>query len=240
MLKSGLIVFGVALIGSLASGQSLSPFEQEIKAFETRDRTHPPSQGGVVFVGSSSIRLWKTLAADLPNWDVINRGFGGSQLEDSVRYFERIVAPYNPRIVVLFAGTNDIASGKSAVQVFAAFQKFVAKVRSRLGDIPIAYIAISPAPSRWDKSAEIKKANALIAASASEVGNIYFIDTYRRMLTPAGKPDETLFVEDRLHLNSKGYAIWKQEVGKFLRKFPSRHFGALGEPWFSDRNSIWP
>ena len=70
--------------------------------------------------------------------------------------------------------------------------------------------------------------------------NIYFIDTYRRMLTPAGKPDETLFVEDRLHLNSKGYAIWKQEVAKFLRRFPSRHFGALGEPWFSDRNAIWP
>jgi len=234
------LALGLCLLSSLALGQSSLPFESEILEFEKRDRIHPPRKGGVLFVGSSSIRLWKTLAADLPDWNVINRGFGGSHLEDSVRYFDRIVAPYRPSIVVLFAGTNDIASGKSAAQVFTAFQAFVSKVRSRLGDIPIAYIAISPAPSRWEKIAEIKKANSLIAESASQAGNIHFIDTFRRMLKPNGNPDESLYVADRLHLNAKGYAVWKQEVGKFLRKFPSRHFGSLGEPWFADRSSIWP
>ena len=137
-------------------------WEKEIQAFEAADKTNPPPKNGVLFIGSSSIRLWKTLAADFPKRKVINRGFGGSHLNDAVYYFDRIVTPYKPKTIVIYSGGNDINFGKTPEDVFGAFTNFVAKTRKSLPKTRVLYIAIAPNPARWAQLEQIKAANTLI------------------------------------------------------------------------------
>ncbi|HEX3997726.1 MAG TPA: SGNH/GDSL hydrolase family protein [Pirellulales bacterium] len=193
--------------GKPAKSPSLR-WEREIRAFEAADKKSPPPQGAVLFIGSSSIRMWKTLAQDFPDYKVINRGFGGSELADSVYYADRIVIPYKPRLIVLFAGTNDINAGKSPQTVFDDFKAFVARVRGALPDTRIAYLSISPAPSRWSQADKQKEANRLIRDYiATEKKNLDYIDLWDQFLGPDGKPREDLFLLDRLHNNAAGYKI---------------------------------
>ena len=133
----------------LAAAQSApAPFEQEIKAFEQSDAKNPPPKNAVLFIGSSSIRLWKTLADDFPDLKVINRGFGGSQIEHSNRYFDKIVAPYRPKLIVFYAGGNDVAAGKGPQRVLADFKTFVEKVRTSLPGTRVLFISIRPSVAR--------------------------------------------------------------------------------------------
>jgi|GEM_PF-225103 len=200
---------------------SLPPFEADIERFEAEDYKKAPAKGGIVFVGSSSIVRWKTLKEDFPGLNVLNRGFGGSEVADSVRYAQRIVTPYEPRMVVFYAGTNDIANGKTGEKVFGDYRAFVAKVREKLPSVPIAYISIAPSPSRQAKWDQFRKANSLIKDfSASEKG-LAFIDIFPLMLDEKGGPRPELFVEDQLHMNPKGYAIWKKAVAPFLTREPT-------------------
>lgn len=208
-------LLAISIVGSQVQDP---PFLQDIIKFEAADAKNPPVKGGVVFVGSSSIVLWKTLKTDFPKHNVINRGFGGSQLSDSVQYAHRIVTPYEPSMVVLFAGTNDIAAGKSAETVFADYKEFVGKVREKLPAVPIAYISISPAPSRWKHIDDIRKVNSMIENYAKSQKGLAFINTYKHMLNSEGGPKPELFVDDQLHMNEKGYVIWKDVVGGFLPK----------------------
>lgn len=193
-----------------------APFADEIAAFERLDARQTPEPGGIVFVGSSSIRLWKTLAADFPGYPVINRGFGGSQIADSIRYAHQIVTPYRPRMIVMFAGTNDIASGKTGDQVAADFKEFTQVVRQRLPKVRIAYIAISPAPSRWDKVDAMRRANRLVQKFCTEQPDMAFINTFEMMLDDSGQPRPELYVSDRLHLNAAGYDLWRRIVRPYL------------------------
>ncbi|MGV3617423.1 MAG: SGNH/GDSL hydrolase family protein [Fimbriimonas sp.] len=196
--------------------QSQVPWQADIERFEAEDAKHPPAKGGVVFIGSSSIAMWSTLTTDFPGQNIIKRGFGGSQLSDSVYFADRIVTPYEPKMVVLFAGTNDIAGGKSADTVYADYQAFVAKVRAKLPTTRIAYIAITPAPSRWNKVDEFRKANWLIRQHTLKEDNLVYIDTFPAMLNEKGEPRPELFVEDQLHMNPSGYAIWKKIIAPYL------------------------
>lgn len=216
MIMAGLNLIVAFLAVGAQTPQKEPPFESDIKKFEAADAKKPPAKGGIVFVGSSSIVRWKTLRKDFPGYNVINRGFGGSEASDSVRYAQRIVTPYEPKMVVFFAGTNDIANGKSAETVFADYCAFVAKVHEKLPNVPIAYISISPAPSRWDKVETIKKANSLIRDYAQSHRYLRFVDIFPLMLDEKGEPRPELFVEDRLHMNEKGYAIWKKALEPFL------------------------
>ena len=212
----------LCLIGVLAISATLLlatrqvPFESDIERFEAQDRVNPPASGGVVFVGSSSIVRWSTLAEDFPGYNVINRGFGGSQISDSVRFAKRIVTPYKPGMVVFFAGTNDIASGKSAQTVFEDFQQFVSVVRSDVPTVPIVYISITPAPSRWAQLDTVKAANRLIKDYCRHHQNLRFVDLFRYYLTPQGGPRPELFVADQLHMNPAGYVIWKKAIAPLL------------------------
>lgn len=186
-----------------------APFEKEIRAFEAADRTQPPPKDAVLFIGSSTIRLWKSLPSDFPGLTVINRGFGGSQIADSVRYADRIAIPYHPRRIVMYAGDNDLAAGKTPQQVLADFHAFVKKVRDGLGDrVPITYISIKPSLKRWALVDRIKEANALIAQEGKSQKNVDFVDIFPAMLGPDGKPRAELFRPDGLHMTDKGYAIW--------------------------------
>src|SRR5882672_1049924 len=192
------------------------PFAAEINAFADVDHYDPPPKDAILFVGSSSIRLWKTLAQDFPNHQVINRGFGGSQIIDSVNYADRIVIPYQPKHIVFYAGGNDINAGKSPEEVLADFQAFVRKVREPLPHVEISYISIAPNPARWAQVGRVREANRLISTYARYDGRISFIDVFPHMLGRNGLPRPDIFVDDRLHMNAKGYELWKQIVGAHL------------------------
>ena len=223
--QTALLVIALAAGAGLA-GQTLraqnkpdsSKWESEIKAFEAADKTNPPPHDAALFIGSSSIRLWKTLAEDFQEYKVINRGFGGSQIIDSVAFADRIVIPYKPRMILLYAGDNDIAAGKSPEQVLADFKAFARKVRPRLSETKVAFISIKPSPSRWEFAEKIKAANRLIEDFCEQDERLIYIDVFNPMLGADGKPRPELFVEDRLHLNHKGYALWTALTRPRLKK----------------------
>ena len=161
---------------------ALTGWEWTISRFESQDRLHPPLPGAIVFTGSSSITFWKTLEQDMAPLRAINRGFGGSKIDQVARFVDRIVIPDRPRAVVLFAGTNDIAGPKpkTAEQVFQGYLAFVEKVRAALPEVPVYYISITPAPSRWKLWPIARAANELIRAYASAHRHLHFIDLTRR------------------------------------------------------------
>lgn len=191
-------------------------WDADIRAFESSDATEPPEPGGVVFVGSSSIRRWGTLASDFPGVKVLNRGFGGSQMVDSVLFAKRIVTPYLPSAVVVYEGDNDIGNGKSAEQVFADFQNLVASIHGEVPDATIGFLAIKPSLKRWSSWMEIQRANKMVAEMAAEHPRVDYLDIATPMLGADGKPREELFASDGLHLNDRGYAVWRDVVGPWL------------------------
>lgn len=201
------IPLALGLTQAQAAGRpGLPKWEREIRAFEASDRTNPPPKGAILFLGSSSIRLWKTLAQDFPGEQVINRGFGGSCIADSTAFAERIVFPYEPRTIVFYAGDNDLAQGRTPEQVAADYQAFVQKVRARLPGTRIAFISIKPSPLRWRLHDKIESANRQIAAMKGD--GLVFVDSYQAMLGADGQPRREMFRADRLHLNENGYALW--------------------------------
>jgi lysophospholipase L1-like esterase len=191
-------------------------FEQDMQRFAMADAASPPPTGAVLFIGSSSIRLWDTLATDFPGVAVINRGFGGSELRDSTYYADRIIVPYAPRRILIYAGDNDLNSGRSPQQLREDFRAFVRRVRRDLPEADIAFLAIKPSPSRVNLLETQRQANALLAAEA-ETLDAEFIDVFTPMLDAAGQPREELFLEDRLHMNRAGYEIWRRVVAPYLR-----------------------
>lgn len=212
-----LLVLLLAAATTLAQTKTNS-FEKEILAFEARDKTNPPPKGAVLFIGSSSIRLWKTLTQDFPQYHVLNRGFGGSQVSDSIHFTDRIVLPYEPSVIVLYAGGNDINAKKSPETVAADFKTFVAGVRAKLPKVKIAYIAIAGNPARWSQVDKVREANRLIRDYTATQDGLSFIDVFPHMMGDDGTPKPDIFVADRLHMNEKGYVIWKGVVGGHLAK----------------------
>ena len=192
-----------------AAAQSDGRFESEIRVFEDSDRVQRPKPGGVVFVGSSSIRMWPDLHADFPGINVIQRGFGGSRLDEVVTYAPRIVLPYEPTLIVLYAGDNDLAEGRTPEQIFNDYKAFVAMVRKTLPRTRIAYIAIKPSGDRWALVDKMRSTNSIIQKYAATDPRLTYVDVFTPMLAADGKPREELFREDRLHMNARGYAIWR-------------------------------
>ena len=167
-------------------------WERAIKTFEASDKRSPTAPGGVLFVGASSIRFWKTLAADFPAYRVINRGFGGSQIADTTAYADRIVIPYRPSVIVLHSGSNDLAGGKSPQQVFADYKAFVAKVQGVLPETPIAFLAINPTPARWNLADKQQETNRLIREYVAGKPGLDYLELWDALLGPDGRPREDL------------------------------------------------
>jgi lysophospholipase L1-like esterase len=203
-----------------AGDRNFARWEKEIAAYEAMDRAHPLPRGGVLFIGSSTIRLWKTLEKDFPNHRVINRGFGGSQIVDSTHFAERIIFPYEPRMIFLRAGGNDINAGKSPEQVFADYKAFVAKVHARLPNTQIVYISISPAPSPsgWAKRDAHTALNAMIEKYAPQQPYLKYLETYDMVLGSDGQPRRELYVADKLHFSAEGYRLLADRVRPLLPK----------------------
>lgn len=191
-------------------------WETDMQRFEAADAQSPPPRGGVLFIGSSSIRFWDTLAQDFPGVPVINRGFGGSELRDSTWYADRIIVPYAPRQILIYAGDNDLNAGRTPQQLRADFIAFVERVRRDLPKAKIAYISNKPSPSRAQLLPIQRAANTLIAAEAKRLG-VDYIDIFTPMLDASSQPDESLFIEDRLHMNRAGYVIWQRAIAPYLK-----------------------
>ncbi|MCC4594912.1 SGNH/GDSL hydrolase family protein [Xanthomonas campestris pv. phormiicola] len=193
-------------------------WEQDMQRFAQADAAHPPKPGGVLFVGSSSIRFWTSLASDFPGVDTLNRGFGGSEIRDSTWYADRIVVPYRPRLIVFYAGDNDLNSGRSPQQLREDFLAFVARVRRDLPGTRIAYLAIKPSPARAALLPQVAEANALIRKAAAGLKRVDFIDVSTPMLGADGQPRAELFGPDHLHMNATGYALWRDIVRPYLQR----------------------
>jgi lysophospholipase L1-like esterase len=196
-------------------------FESEIAAFEDWDRQNSFPPGAVLFVGSSSIRMWAT-AESFPDLPVINRGFGGSHISDVNYFAKRIALKYSPRLIVFYAGDNDIESGKSPQQVSGDFQAFAKLVHDSLPETRIVYLPIKPSIARWPKWSQMQAVNSSVAQLSQSGERIIYVDTSTPMLGDDGKPRAELFLDDGLHLNAKGYALWSETLGPALHREVSR------------------
>ena len=185
------------------------PFEEEIARFEAADKVSPPPLGAVLFVGSSSIRVWPDLESDFPEVSVLRRGFGGSTLDQVDHYAPRIVLPYCPRLIVLYAGDNDIAEGRTPEQILEDFKEFVRLVRGPMPETRIIFVAIKPSTARVTLLEKMRVANGLVRRYIGSDPSLTYVDVFTPMLGPAGLPRGELFQSDGLHMNAQGYAIWR-------------------------------
>ena len=202
---------------SAAPSIDLDRFAREIGQFDESDRTTPPAPGGIVFVGSSTIRMWTTLAEDFAGLPVLNRGFGGSTFPEALHYLQRTVVRYHPRTVVVYEGDNDLASGRTPQQIADDYRVFVRGVRDSLPNARIVFLAIKPSPSRWKLESQRREANRLVSAIVSTDPNQTFVDVGTPMLDPAGRPRPELFRDDSLHMTPAGYVIWRATVAPILK-----------------------
>lgn len=196
-------------------------WQSSLDAFAAADRDQAPQAGGVLFVGSSTIRLWPDLREDFRQLPVvINRGFGGSTMADCNYFVKSLVVQYRPRHVIVYAGDNDLAEGRSPAQVLESFRSFVTAVRTALPDTRISYISIKPSPLRSALLPQVREANALLAGYLQSVPQSDYIDIFTPMLTAAGEPRTDLYGPDRLHMNGAGYDLWQAVI--------THHLGASG------------
>jgi lysophospholipase L1-like esterase len=213
---------GAALAEPLPWGEAELPaaqrrWRESMAAFAAADRAQAPGQGGVLFVGSSTIRMWSQLAQDFRQMPVvINRGFGGSTMADCNYFARQLVTQYKPRQVLVYAGDNDLAEGRSPAQVLQSFEEFVRHVRAELPDARISYISIKPSPSRASLMPKVRETNTLIAAHVRTMANAEYIDIFTPMLAEDGKARADLYGADMLHMNTAGYALWRGVIAAHL------------------------
>lgn len=216
-MKHLLMVVALLLGAATATLAQQANYESEIAAFEAKDKTTPPPANGIVFVGSSSIRLWDGLPEAFPGKPIIQRGFGGSEMGDVIKYMPRLVNAYSPKQIVLYAGDNDIGRGVSARDVSNGFMTFFMLARKANPGATISFIAIKPSVARKQYLAVQAEANRLIKTYLASQRNTSFIDVYTPMLDASGQPKPELFQADGLHLNAQGYDLWKQIIGPALK-----------------------
>ena len=192
-------------------------FAKTIDAWAQADHRNPPPADCTLFLGSSSIRRWNTLAKDFPGTHTLNRGFGGSKTADVLHFFDKLIPPLKPARIVFYCGENDIAKGAAPEVPYQNWKTFVARVRKIRPGTEFYYIPIKPNPSRWDYWPKYQAANRLIEAHCKQDPRLNYLGTIpKKMLSKDGKPLPDIFAEDRLHLNAKGYQIWTEEVRKAL------------------------
>ncbi len=192
------------------------PFIEDIRAFEAADAKAFPAPNQIVFVGSSSFTNWANMARDLAPFPVVRRGFGGSQMDDSLRYAGRVVIPYKPKMVVVYAGDNDLANGRTPQAILDDFKAMVANIHAALPDTKIAYLSIKPSIARWHLIEKIRQANGLIQNWTIQDARLSYIDIFPATLGADNQPNPDIFLEDNLHINQKGYDLWAQVIKAHL------------------------
>jgi lysophospholipase L1-like esterase len=219
-----ILIAGLTVGVGKAAPDAPHPFEKEILSFEASDRATPPPANAILFVGDSQFARWKTIHQDLPEYQLIARGFGGSKMTDLLYYMDRIVIPYRPRMIVVNEGGNDIHAGRKPEQLLADMKTFVDHVQTALPGVPIIFGGMTPSPARWSECDMKVKFNAMLKAYLTSGKNLIYLDLYNAYLGPDGKPQEPLFAPDKLHHSPAGYAVRM----RIMRPF-------LGPPDFPDR-----
>lgn len=187
-------------------------YENEVKGLE-KERLQLTYEPSTLFYGSSTIRLWNTLFEDFKLFKPVNLGFGGSTLAACSWFFNRVVAPYDARSIVLYAGDNDLGDGRHPEEIFIFFEQLTHQITERFGSIPCYYVSIKPSIARWDLINSLKYTNNIIENEIIKQDNNWkFINIYNKMLNKDGYPEKEYFQPDGLHLSSKGYALWKQII----------------------------
>lgn len=210
-----LLLFLIASTGIIAQ-----PFADDIKAFKKQDSVSMPPQHAILFVGSSSFTMWKDMQEYFPEYTIINRGFGGSSLTDVIRYAEDVIFPYDPKQIVIYCGENDLAGDTSLYpsQVAARFEELFNLIRKKYKKVPIVFISLKPSPSRRFLMPKFNVTNVMIKSFLKTKKRTRFIDVYHAMLNEHGEPMPDIFLEDKLHMNKKGYAIWQKLIEPHLLK----------------------
>ena len=213
-------IFSLLILTTQVIHAQNAPFYNEIIDFKKADSTQMPPSNAVLFTGSSSIRMWNNIHKDFPGKTIINRGFGGSSTPHVIQYADEIIFPYNPKQIVIYVGENDFTSTPPAtpVEVADRIDSLIHLIRTKLPLVPIVYISIKPSISRISLMPQMKEANQLIKERLGQQKNIVFVDVFSKMLDENGKPMKDLFLDDNLHMNAKGYAIWKKALEPVLCK----------------------
>lgn len=216
------LAFVCFLLGfvALSHGQAVAAnkYEKDILAFEEADKKNPPPKGGILFTGASGIRRWTTLVQDFPGLPVFNRGFGGSQLSDSIYYVDRISIRYAPKTIVIQAGGNDINAGKTPERVFEDFKTYVTKVRAALPEVRIIFLNLGPSPKRWEQREAQQKANQLVHDYIKAGKDLVYVDLWPGSIGADGLPKPELYVADQLHATAAGYALRTELLRPLLQK----------------------
>ena len=205
-----------AIVHVAEDGEQESRWEQVIQGFEAADQENPPPENAILFTGSSSIVFWRSLTEDMAPLTVVNRGFGGSQMFELNMFRDRIVTPYKPRAVLIYEGDNDVAAGKQPGEILAEYRDFVAHLAERLPNTDVYFIAVKPSVLRAQLWSTMVEVNTALQALADEYDHVSFLDTSTPMLNDNGTVMADLLVEDGLHMNAKGYAIWTDVIKPVL------------------------
>jgi lysophospholipase L1-like esterase len=219
-MKFKLALFLLFFSATLVAQNTKPPFWDDIQSFKKQDSLKFPAKGQILFTGSSSFTKWKDVQDYFPGYPILNRGFGGSTLPDLIRYTPDVVYPYQPRQIVIYCGENDFASSDtvSVTTVVSRFKTLFALIRNKYKDVPLAYVSMKPSPSRAHLMTKYVEANRIIKAFLEKQPKTAFIDVYSKMLKPDGQPMDDIFLEDRLHMTAKGYAIWQKIMQPYLIK----------------------
>lgn len=200
--------------------QQKPPFYDEIQQFKKIDSAQFPSKNAILFVGSSSFQKWHDVQSYFPSDTIINRGFGGSELTDAIRYANDIIIPYHPRQIVIYSGENDLAYSDSITPeiVLSRFEKLFNIIRSSMPRVPVMYVSIKPSPSRKNLMPKMLVTNTLIKQFLHSKRETVFVDVYHKMLDENGNPMPDIFLDDNLHMNPRGYRIWQKAIEPYLIK----------------------
>lgn len=223
MRKTFLCLSGIVLLFCLYSSVSAQghhpAFWKDIQEFKHQDSLEPPPSHAILFIGSSSFRKWTDVQQDFPDYEVINRGFGGSTLNDAIRYANDIIFPYHPAQIIIYEGDNDaVKKGVTADTIFNRFERLFTLIRARLPRTPVAYVSIKPSPSRERFMPVMDFANWKIRTYLEDKPRTHFIDVYHLMLNDEGLPRPEIFLGDRLHMKPDGYKIWQKAIRPVLTK----------------------
>jgi lysophospholipase L1-like esterase len=207
------VAFGTA---AAETNHNFGIWEKEIQAYEAHDRTNPPPKHALLFVGSSMIRKWTSLAKDFPDHKVINRGVGGCEVVDDTHFADRIIFPYEPRMILMRCGGNDIANGKSPEQVFADFKEFAETVHAKTPNVDIVFITWGATPLRWAQHEKEETYNKLVKEYSTKTPHLIYADVSDIVFDKDGKPRPELFEPDRLHYNAEGYKLLTKALRPYL------------------------
>jgi hypothetical protein len=191
-------------------------WEKEMMRLAKEDAANPPPHGALMFVGASSIVKWTTLQHDYPDAKIVNHAFGGSMICDSTYFADRIIFPFEPKMIFIRAGGNDLHGGKSVEETFQDYKDFVAKMRTKLPDVPIVFFSQSPAPARWDERDKVKQLNELVKAYTDQTQGLKYCEMYDLSVNPDGNPRKDIYVADQLHFNEAGYKLLAERVRPFI------------------------